>query len=127
MLKSTVLVVDDDEDNALVLEAALESSGFVVKVARSCSEARQILETTAVDALVTDYTLGDGDALSLLASLAKKPRLAVVVTGHGSPEAKARTRAAGFHGHLVKPIAIEALERILRRGLAPSPAPPEAT
>ena len=118
MLKSVVLVVDDDEDNAMVLEAALESRGFVVKVARSCHDARAVLEATPVDALVTDYSLGDGDALDLLSSLGeRKPRVAVVVSGHGSPEDKARTRAAGFDGHLLKPIVLDQLDQILRTAL----------
>ena len=124
MLKSIVLVVDDDEDNALALGAALSSCGFAVSIARSCREAREVLAATPVDALVTDYSLGDGDALELLSSLgATRPRVAVVVSGHGGPAAEARTLAAGFHGHFVKPIELDPLERMLRAALAAA-APP---
>ena len=122
MLKPTVVVVDDDEDNVFVLEALLEKAGFSVKVAHSCREAREVLEATPADALVSDLSLGDGDALELLASLgARRPRVAVLVTGYGSAEDLERSRAAGFHAHLVKPIAVEQLERALRSGLAPAP------
>ena len=44
----------------------------------------------------------------------KRPRLAVLVTGHGSPEDVALSRAAGFDAHLVKPIDFRQLERTLR-------------
>lgn len=118
MLKPTVLVLDDDEDNVQILEAALVSSGFEVRMARSCAEARELLETAPVDALVTDFSLGDGDALELIADLGpRRPKVAVLVTGYGSPEDQARSRAAGFDAHLVKPIALDELEAALRRGL----------
>jgi CheY-like chemotaxis protein len=125
MPKTLVLVVDDDEDNAQMLEAVLAHAGFVVKTAASCAEARAVLEVTPVDALVTDYELGDGDALELLASLGpKRPRIAVLVTGHGRIEDKEKSRVAGFSAHLVKPIATGELERTLRAALAtPTPAP----
>jgi len=122
MVKSIVLVVDDDEDNAFALQAAIEFIGFAVRVAGSCREARVVLAATPVDALVTDYSLGDGDAVELLSSLgAEKPRVAVVVTGHWGAAVEARTLAAGFHGHLVKPVDLTELEVVLRTALAAAP------
>lgn len=121
MLKPKVVVVDDDEDNVYVLEAALQVAGFAVTIARSCREAKEVLEATPADALVSDFSLGDGDALELLASLgSRRPRVAVLVTGYGSVEDQARSRAAGFDAHLVKPIAIDQLERTLRSALGPA-------
>ena len=115
MPRTTVVVVDDDEDNVLVLEVGLQSLGFDVKTARSMHEALALLEGERPDALVTDYSLGDGTAVDLLASLGKKrPPLAVVVTGYGSPEHLAESRAAGFDAHLVKPFDLHELERALR-------------
>ncbi len=117
MLKTmrTILIVDDDEDNVALLEVGLQSLGFDVKTAGSLREASGLLASTDVDALVTDYSLGDGTAVELLASLGpKRPRLAVLVTGHGGPEHMAESRAAGFDAHLVKPIELGQLERILR-------------
>jgi DNA-binding response OmpR family regulator len=112
---STVVVVDDDEDNVGVLEVGLQTAGFEVKTARSVREALELLAAGHVDALVTDYTLGDGTALDLLASLgANRPRLAIVVTGRSSPEDVELSRAAGFDAHLVKPINFGELELMLR-------------
>lgn len=121
----TVLVVDDDEDNALVLEAALEQSGFDVTVARSLHDARATLERIPIDVLVTDYSLGDGDAIELLSSLgSRRPRVAVLVTGYGSQEDRVRSQAAGFDAHLVKPVALEELEDAIRDKLAQSAGSP---
>lgn len=121
MQGSTVMVVDDDEDNALVLQVALERAGFEVTVARSMLDACAALATTAVDVLVTDYSLGDGDAVELITTLgARRPRVAVLVTGYGSPEDRARSRAAGFDTHLLKPVSLEELVRAIRDKLARS-------
>ena len=118
---ATVLVVDDDEDNALVLQVALERAGFEVTVARSMLDACAALATTAVDVLVTDYSLGDGDAVELLTTLgARRPRVAVLVTGYGSPEDRARSRAAGFDTHLLKPVSLDELVRAIRDKLVRS-------
>jgi CheY-like chemotaxis protein len=115
----TVMVVDDDEDNALVLEAALERVGFEVTVARSMQDACAVLAERAVDVLVTDYSLGDGDAVELIGMLgARRPRVAVLVTGYGSPEDRARSRAAGFNAHLLKPVSFAELERTIVDKLA---------
>ena len=119
MLKPSVLVLDDDDDNLSLLEAALAARGFEVRTAASSAEALAALAERPVDALVTDYSLGDGDAAALLAALGeRRPKVAIVVTGHGSPEAHERSRVAGFDAHLVKPVAFEALEAALRKGLA---------
>lgn len=119
MRGETVMVVDDDEDNALVLEAALQLAGFEVTVARSMHDARAVLAQTSVDVLVTDYSLGDGDAVELMASLGRRrPRVAILVTGYGSPEDHDRSHAAGFDAHLLKPVALEELERTIRQKLA---------
>jgi DNA-binding response OmpR family regulator len=124
LVRPSVLVVDDDEDSAFVLEAALELAGFSVRVAFSCREARAALETAPADALVSDLSLGDGDAFDLLASLrSNRPRVAILVTGYGSEEDKARSKAAGFCAHLVKPVQLAQLEHTLRAAVA-APGPP---
>jgi CheY-like chemotaxis protein len=125
MPNPTVVVVDDDEDNVFVLEASLVASGFDVTVARSVVEARAVLSTASVDALVTDFSLGDGDAVELVSSLgARRPRVVVLVSGYGGPEHRETSRAAGFDAHLVKPIAPKELERTLRAALAAAPPSP---
>lgn len=118
MPKTTVLVVDDDQDNAEILEASLDPVAYDITLAGSCSEARDKLATSAYDALVTDYSLGDGNAVELLESLGPaRPKVAILVTGYGAAEDRERSRAAGFDAHLVKPIDVKELETALRAGL----------
>ncbi len=63
-----ILVVDDDSDHALMLELSLGLEGFEVRIAESCAEARRQLARGDVAAVVTDWTLGDGNALDVVAN-----------------------------------------------------------
>lgn len=66
--KPIILVVDDDADHALMLELSLGLEGFEVRTAGSCADARRELARGDVAAVVTDWTLGDGTALDVLAT-----------------------------------------------------------
>jgi DNA-binding response OmpR family regulator len=117
--RAVVLVVDDDLDHLLMLEAVLDAVGYEVVTASSCAEGRAILESRAVDALVSDLSLGDGDAPDLLDGLpaSQRPRVALVLSGFDANEDIARTLHAGFDAHLVKPTAIDQLRDLLAEGL----------
>jgi DNA-binding response OmpR family regulator len=112
-----VLVVDDDEDHVMMLEVGLEAHGFAVITAGSCAEAKRMLDSRGADALVADLTLGDGTSLDLLTTVGQRPRVAVVLSGYDAPEDVARTLAAGYDAHLVKPASFDVLTGILRDGL----------
>ena len=113
-----VLVVDDDEDHCLMLELALECVGYEVALAHSYEDAVALLRTTDVDALICDLTLADGTALDVLrAAGARRPRVAVVLSGFDSEEDRERSLAAGFDAHLVKPTSIDELGQVIENGL----------
>lgn len=113
-----MLVVDDDDDHVMMLEASFESVGYAVITAHSFAEASKKLRAHHVDALVADLTLGDGSALDLLTPLEKdRPRFAVVLSGYDRPEDRERALAAGFDAHLVKPMSFERLTALLADGL----------
>lgn len=122
--RSVVLVVDDDRDHLLMLEAVLESVGYAVVTAASCAEARALLEARPFDALLADLSLGDGTALDLLAGLADehRPRVALVLSGFDATEDVDRSLHAGFDAHLVKPTAIDQLRDALEQGLTNHPS-----
>jgi CheY-like chemotaxis protein len=59
------------------------------------------------------------DGYELAAQLRALPGLAdmhlVALTGYGQESDRARTRAAGFQHHLVKPVAMDELEAVIGR------------
>lgn len=120
----SVLIVDDDEDSLVILATALSASGFDVKTARSCAEARATLERGDLDALVADFSLDDGTAVDLVESLGeRRPRFSILLTGFGDAAHRAAGKAAGFRAYLVKPVPLELLEKTLRAELGPTALP----
>jgi DNA-binding response OmpR family regulator len=120
---AVVLVVDDDSDHLLMLEALLDDAGYTVITATSCAAGRALLKERDVDVLVADYSLGDGTASELLRDLGdRRPRVALVLSGFDASEDVERTLDAGFDAHLVKPTSIELLREMVTEGLRKSPS-----
>jgi PAS domain S-box-containing protein len=112
-----LLVVDDNVDAAELLTALLESRGCVVQVAHDGSAALKIAATRSFDAALLDIGLPVMDGYELAARLRalntmRSARL-IAITGYGQASDRERALAAGFDHHLVKPVALRALEEVL--------------
>ncbi len=108
-----VLVVDDDPDNCEMLAAVLEHSGALVCTAGSSAEALVALEKERPQVLITDIGLPDEDGFGLLKRIRALPGSrggdipSIALTGYGSEEDRALSRARGFQAHLTKPVEME--------------------
>ena len=98
------------------LRVLFEETGHDVSVATSIREAVDAATAQAVDVMLLDLTLPDGDGLTVLTKLresAHEPRVTAALTGHAEPEIAARCTAAGCRAVLVKPVPIgELLSRV---------------
>jgi CheY-like chemotaxis protein len=103
-----VLVVDDNEDAADLLGAALETYGYETRVAYDAPSGLQAAAEFEPDVAVLDIGLPVMDGYELARRFRSDPRLAqarlIALTGYGQAADKERARAAGFDAHLVKPI-----------------------
>jgi CheY-like chemotaxis protein len=81
----TVLLVDDDPIILMNGVDMLEDLGFTVFDAASADAALVIIETEAVDVLLTDMAMPGGSGTDLIAAVkARWPQIgAVLVTGYG--------------------------------------------
>jgi signal transduction histidine kinase len=112
-----VLVVDDNEDAAVMLQHALGSLGYLVEVAPDGPSALEACRTFSPDVALLDIGLPvmDGYELAqrlreLLVNSGRVPSLRLLaVTGYGQETDRARSVDAGFHEHLVKPIDLARL------------------
>ncbi|MEK7068656.1 MAG: ATP-binding protein [Patescibacteria group bacterium] len=110
-----ILVCDDNHGAAQTLGKLLENNGHDVVLAYDGTEAlARIKERTPAVALL-DIGLPDMDGYDLARTLKREhPNLILVaLTGYGQNEDKQKARAAGFSEHLVKPVSIVDVERIL--------------
>ena len=64
----TVLVVEDDEAVAELVQITLARAGFDVDIVHTCADARTAIEDKPHDLLLLDIKLPDGDGLDLLTS-----------------------------------------------------------
>jgi CheY-like chemotaxis protein len=112
-----LLVVDDNEDAGHLLGLYLESEGYRVTVVQSAHAALQSASAEAPDACLLDIGLPDMDGNTLARRLRQLPQMAsstlVAITGYGQEGDRARTAAAGFDHHFVKPVDIAALLGVL--------------
>jgi signal transduction histidine kinase len=116
-----VLVVDDNEDAAVMLQHALGSLGYQVEVALDGPSALSVCQSFSPDVALLDIGLPvmDGYELAerlreLLVASGRVPHLRLLaVTGYGQETDRSRSAGAGFNEHLVKPIDLGRLARSL--------------
>lgn len=122
----TILIVEDD---ALLLDALtgqLQQPGFAVCSASSLAQAREQLGAQAVDGIILDLGLPDGDGLELLtwvrAHIAGLPVL--ILTARDGIDDRVRGLNAGADDYLTKPFNMQELQArlqaLLRRARQPA-------
>jgi signal transduction histidine kinase len=108
-----VLVVDDNLDYCESLARLLRARGYRVATAHDSATALARARAEPPDVVLLDIGLPGNDGYTVAGELRRMlgaTARIVAVTGYGLPEARRRVRAAGFDGHLVKPISIEEVE-----------------
>jgi signal transduction histidine kinase len=112
-----VLVVDDNVDAAQMLHEFVVALGHEAAVAYDGGAALELARSFQPDIAVLDIGLPVMDGYELARrmreQLGPKGLRLIAVTGYGQETDRARGREAGFDHHLVKPIALEALEPLL--------------
>jgi CheY-like chemotaxis protein len=119
---SRILIIEDHHDSADMLRFLLQMHGQQVEVARSGEEGLVLAQEFRPDIVLCDLTLEGGIsgyevARRMRADQSLRSVRLIALSGHGSEEDRARTRALGFDLHMVKPIDFGALQRTL--GLDP--------
>ncbi|WP_069266260.1 ATP-binding protein [Paraburkholderia nodosa] len=103
-----VLVVDDNEDAALALAEWLRIHGHIVETLHDPVAALQCAPSIDPDVVVLDIGLPGMDGYELCRRLrtllVSRARTYVALTGYGQDGDRARSRAAGFDHHFVKPL-----------------------
>ena len=104
-----VLYVDDATDALDTVRMMLEPLGVVVRTAASVDEALQLVEAFEPDLVLSDLAMPDRDGYDLLRTVRRLrgPARAfpiVALTAYARPEDATRILAAGFAGHLAKPV-----------------------
>jgi CheY-like chemotaxis protein len=112
-----VLVADDNEDSALSLALLLRTLGQEVHVARNGHDAVDQALALQPDVLILDIGMPGLNGYEVTRrirreSWGRRP-LIVAITGWGQDADRRRSKDAGFDQHLVKPVTLQMLGRLL--------------
>ncbi|HXJ19850.1 MAG TPA: sigma-54 dependent transcriptional regulator [Polyangia bacterium] len=137
-MTGAVLIVEDEPGLRQGLVDVVRTMGGEPLPAAGIGEARVIVASRAVDCVLLDIRLRDGDGLDYLNELRRTARGVPVIlaTAYGDSERTIRAMRDGAFDYLTKPFDLTALkaaldravnQRALARQAAPAPAVPEAS
>jgi DNA-binding NtrC family response regulator len=116
-MKSTVLVIDDEEKLRRVVELQLKTAGFEVEQAGSAEDALKLADRA--DVILTDLRLPGISGLELLANLRRQDSHTpvIVMTAFGSIETAVEAMKAGAVDFLPKPFSLDHLMTVVNKAL----------
>jgi len=113
-----ILVADDNGDAADGLSLLLQMAGHDTRVARDGADALAIARAFQPDTMVLDIAMPGLGGLELARLVRAEtwggPVLLIAASGWGQAVDQQRSREAGFDHHLVKPVAFDTLDQLLR-------------
>ncbi|MGZ5162348.1 MAG: hybrid sensor histidine kinase/response regulator [Burkholderiales bacterium] len=113
-----IVVIDDNQDAAESLAMLLRLKGHDVQIAYDGPSGLALALDGAPDCVLVDIGLPGMDGYEVAKRLRSRDgngrTLLIALTGYGQQEDRARSRQAGFDHHLVKPVAQNVLEDVLR-------------
>jgi two-component system response regulator HydG len=117
--KERLLVVDDALDTREVLQRNLSLQGFEVFVAGDVAEAVRLLESVAVDLVITDLKMPGATGLDLVRHVREnfKDTDVIMITGYPTIEGAVTAVKTGAEDYLTKPFTQEELHATVRRAL----------
>ena len=111
-----ILVVEDEQKIARLVQKGLKEFGFAVDVIGRGDEALEIILDNPFDAIVLDIMLPGRDGLSILRALRERANAipVLILTARGEIREKVEGLDLGADDYLAKPFAIEELAARLR-------------
>ncbi|HSL42760.1 MAG TPA: response regulator [Anaerolineales bacterium] len=117
--KGTVLYIEDNPDNRLLVKRILLSEDYSLLEAKDAFEALNVLETARPDLILMDINMPEMDGYTLTAKIKSLPgftRIPILaLTANVMRGDKEKTLEAGCDGYIQKPIDIDQLTREIER------------
>lgn len=114
----SVLVVDDNEVNRMVLGAFLKKSDISFKEVDNGYSAMEIIRSGGIDVVLMDIQMPDISGIEVVRKLREEQielPVLVAVTAHAFPEQRQAILDAGFSDFLIKPISEAELLKTMAR------------
>ena len=119
---ATVLYIEDNQENRLLVRRILQAEGYNVLEAGSAQQALEIVLSQPPDLILMDINLPEVDGYTLTSQLKSIPSLGripiVALTANVMKGDRERTLEAGCDGYIQKPIDVDTLPHQINRYLA---------
>lgn len=117
-----ILVVEDEDDIAVLVSKRLRLEGYAVTRVPDALQAMQLIQKTRPDLVILDLMLPAGGGLSVLErmkmSVFAQDTPVIILTGTQDPAQKEKILELGVEAFLQKPYDPETLLSEIRRALA---------
>ncbi|EDX85138.1 PAS fold family [Synechococcus sp. PCC 7335] len=119
-----VLVIEDCEDSAVLLQMYLNNAGFIVDLADNGKQGIALARQLKPDVVISDIGLtaemdGYAVAQTLRSESIFRDTFLIAISGYGQLDDKARATAAGFDEHLTKPVNLQKIRAIIMQRIFP--------
>lgn len=112
-----ILVVDDNQDSSHSMAMIFELLGHDVRVAHDGLQAIATVEEFQPDIVLMDIGMPNLNGYDATRQIRARPGgkdiTIIAITGWGQENDRARSKAAGCDGHLVKPVSLQDIEKLL--------------
>jgi two-component system cell cycle response regulator DivK len=121
-MSATILYVEDNADNRLLVRRILGADGYTVLEASCASQAWKVLDGQTPDLILMDINMPDVDGYTLTDQIKTDARFQAVpiiaMTANALKGDRERSLEAGCDGYIEKPIDIDLLSRQIECFLA---------
>ncbi|MCQ4162588.1 response regulator [Roseomonas sp. GC11] len=117
----TALLVDDSPTMLMTMAGILERMGFAVTTAATGEEGLSCMQKGSFAIVITDYHMPGINGVEMISAARKLPAARftpmLLLTTESEQRKRDEARAAGATGWLVKPVAPDKLQQVIRQVL----------
>jgi two-component system, NtrC family, response regulator len=117
---NTILIVDDERNYLLVLEALLSEEGYQVITAEGARRGLDLIEENDLDVVITDMKMPGMDGMDFMQRIQlRQPDLPVIMmTAYGSVEKAVEAMRKGAFDYILKPFKNEELKLTIGKAIS---------
>jgi two-component system NtrC family response regulator len=115
----TILIIDDEKNYLIVLQALLSDAGYEVLTTDDANKALEMVQSQDLDLVITDMRMPDMDGMEFLARLhGQWPELPVIMmTAYATVQKAVEAMKRGAFDYITKPFKNEELKLTVRKAI----------